>query len=92
MEDPNKTTELSTKNESIMKNREAYQWTKERAKAKSAFDLHLTIYSAIIILLATINFSTTPEYLWIKWPLIAWSIVVFLYALRVIIFTHRRII
>ncbi len=85
---PTMTTELSVKDERIMKNREVYQWAKKSVKAKSAFDFHITIYSALIIILAIINLSTTLEYLWFKWPLIAWSVVVFLYALRVIIFKN----
>ncbi|MFT6994962.1 MAG: hypothetical protein ACJA1P_001702, partial [Maribacter sp.] len=49
---PNMTAELSVKDESIMKNREVYQWAKKSVKAKSAFDFHITIYSAVIIILA----------------------------------------
>ncbi len=46
-----------------MENREAYQWAKKRVKAKSAFDVHLTHYSAVIIIMAAINLSISPEYL-----------------------------
>ena len=74
-----------------MKNREAYQWARKKVQAKSAFDLHIAIYSAVIILLAIINLSTTPEQLWFKWPLVVWGIVVFSYALRLVVFRNISI-
>lgn len=74
-----------------MKKRETYEWAKKRVKAKSKFDFHVTIYSSAIILTTTINLIATPEYLWFKWPLIIWGMVVFFYALQLIIFKNVSI-
>lgn len=66
-----------------MNNQEAYQKAKERVEAKIGFRIHLIVYIAVITLLAIINFSTSTEYIWFKWPLIGWGIAVIIHALSV---------
>ena len=70
-----------------MENKEAYQRTKKRVEAKLGFYIHLAVYIAVNILLVIINVSTTPQFLWFKWPLIGWGIGVFFHALGVFIFS-----
>jgi hypothetical protein len=38
-------------------------------------------------LLVIVNISTSPQYLWFKWPLIGWGIGVISHALGVFVFT-----
>jgi hypothetical protein len=45
-----------------------------RAGAKLGFYFHLVAFVTVNLLLAIINFSTTPETLWFKWPLLGWGI------------------
>lgn len=45
-----------------------------RAGAKLGFYIHLAVYVAINPLLIFINYSTSPRYLWFKWPLLGWGI------------------
>lgn len=61
---------------------EAYQRAKKRAEAKYDFYRHLAIYIAVSILLVIINLSTSPSYLWFKWPLMGWGLAVLLHGLR----------
>jgi len=66
-----------------MENQEAYQRAKQRVASKMGFYRHLTVYIAVCILLIIINFSTSTQYLWVKWPIMGWGIAVLLHGLRV---------
>lgn len=57
-----------------MENQEAYERAKKRVEAKMGFYIHLMVYAGVNILLIVINFLTSPQYLWFKWPLIGWGI------------------
>ena len=57
------------------------QTTQERAKAKVEFRIHLINYIVINTLLAIINLTLTPEYIWFKWPLLGWGIGIIFHAL-----------
>ena len=45
-----------------------------RADAKIGFKKHLTLYIAVNLALAAINFLTSADYLWFIWPLLGWGI------------------
>jgi len=38
---------------------------------------------------AIINFATSTEYLWFKWPIMGWGIGVFFHAMNVFVFPGR---
>ena len=73
-----------------MENQEAYQRAKTRAEAKFGFYVHLTIYMAVSIVLVIINLTTSPEYLWFKWPLIGWGTGVCFHALGVFVLSGKN--
>ncbi len=75
-----------------MENQEAYDRAKKRVEAKQGFYWHLVIYLAVIVLLAFINFSKSPDYLWFKWPLFGWGIAVFFHAMNVFVISGRTTI
>ena len=70
-----------------MENQEAYERARKRVEAKIGFYVHLSVYIAVNILLVIVNISTSPQYLWFKWPLIGWGIGVISHALGVFVFT-----
>lgn len=70
-----------------MENQEAYQRAKRRVEAKFGFYIHLSVYMAVNILLIIINFTTSTQYFWFKWPLIGWGIGLFFHALGVFVFS-----
>ncbi|MCP4632514.1 MAG: 2TM domain-containing protein [candidate division Zixibacteria bacterium] len=70
-----------------MENQEAYQRAKERVEAKIGFYTHLSAYIVISIFLIIINYSTSSQYLWFKWPLIGWGIGVLFHGLGVFVFS-----
>ena len=69
-----------------MESQEAYQKAKKRVEAKIGFYIHLAVYVGVNILLILINFLTSSQYLWFKWPLIGWGVGVFFHALGVFVF------
>jgi len=70
-----------------MENQETYNKAKKRVEAKLGFYIHLAVFVGVNILLIIINLSTSPQYLWFKWPLIGWSVGVFFHALGVFVFS-----
>ena len=70
-----------------MGDQEAYERAKSRVEAKLGFFIHLAVYIVVNSLLIIINMSTSPEYLWFKWPLIGWGIGVIFHALVVFFLT-----
>ena len=70
-----------------MENQEAYERARKRVEAKIGFYVHLSVYIAVNILLVIVNISTSPQYLWFKWPLIGWGIGIISHALGVFVFT-----
>ncbi len=58
-----------------MRERHGLHWRAyRRAGAKLGFYIHLIAYITVNLLLVFINFSTSPQYLWFKWPLFGWGI------------------
>ena len=72
-----------------MENQEAYQRAEKKVEAKFGFYSHLAVYMAVNTLLIVINLSTSPQYLWFKWPLIGWGIGLFVHALSVFFISAR---
>jgi len=70
-----------------MENQEAYERAKKRVEAKFGFYIHLSVYIVVNLLLVVINFSTSTQYLWFKWPLMGWGIGLFFHALSVFLFS-----
>ena len=58
----------------MIKRDAAYRHAQRRAGAKLGFYIHLFAYVAVNLLLVLINYSTNPDYLWFKWPLLGWGI------------------
>ena len=42
--------------------------------SKIGFGYHLTAYLALNAVMLWINYDTSPQYLWVKWPIAAWGI------------------
>ena len=49
------------------------------------FFIHLAVYIVVNVLLIIINISTSPQYLWFKWPLIGWGIGVIFHGIGVFV-------
>jgi hypothetical protein len=73
-----------------MKNHEAYQRAKKRAEAKIGFYIHLAVYIGVNILLIIINLSTSPQYIWFKWPLLGWGIGLFFHGMSIFVFSGKE--
>ena len=72
-----------------MENSEAYQSAKERVEAKMGFYTHLSVYVAVVLFLAGINFMTSAGTIWFHWPLFGWGIAVAIHAGFVFVFPGR---
>jgi len=66
-----------------MESTEAYQSAKKRVEAKMGFYKHLTVYVAIILFLAVVNFLTSSGSIWFHWPMLGWGIAVAIHAFTV---------
>ena len=42
------------------------------------------------VLLIIINFATSPQYLWFKWPLLGWGIGLFFHGMSIFVFSGRK--
>lgn len=71
-----------------MEDQETYEKAKKRVEAKMGFYVHLVIFVAVNILLIIINYTTSPQYLWFKWPLIGWGIGILFHLLGVFVFSE----
>ena len=61
----------------MMKHDREHKRAQRRAGAKLGFYIHLLAYITVNPLLIFINYSTSPDYLWFKWPLMGWGIGLF---------------
>ena len=66
-----------------MNNQKTEQTAHQNAKAKVEFRIHLINYIVINAILAVINLTLTPGYIWFKWPLLGWGIGIIFHALSV---------
>ena len=67
----------------MMNNSEKYLKAKKRAESKVGFYIHLAIYLVISIMLVFINYTTSTEYFWYKWPIMGWGLAVVVHGLNV---------
>jgi hypothetical protein len=72
-------------------NSEAYERAKKKVEAKIGFYVHLAVYVGVNALLIIINLTSSPQYLWFKWPLFGWGIGVLFHGLSVFIFSGSQI-
>lgn len=75
-----------------MENQKGHQKAKRRVEAKVGFYIHLSVYITVNLLLIIINLTTSPEYLWFKWPLMGWGIGLFFHAIGVFVFSGRSLV
>jgi hypothetical protein len=75
-----------------MENQEAYEKAKKRVEAKIGFYIHLAVYVGVNLLLLIINLTTSPGYLWFKWPLMGWGIGLFFHGLGIFAFSKGEAI
>lgn len=61
-------------------------------EAKVGFYIHLSVYIAVNLLLIIVNLTTSPEYLWFRWPLMGWGIGLFFHAIGVFVFSGRSLV
>lgn len=66
-----------------MKTQTAEQTAHQKAKLKVEFKIHLAVYFAVNILLAIINLTLTPEYLWVIWPVMGWGLGIIIHGMNV---------
>ncbi len=71
-----------------MENQEAYEKARKRVESKVEFYTHLAAYVVVNAVLLIINLSTSPGYLWFKWPLMGWGIGLIFHGLEVFIFSE----
>jgi hypothetical protein len=66
-----------------MNNQQSQQTDRKRAKVKVEFRIHLFNYIVINAILAVINLTFTPGYLWVIWPLLGLGVGIILHAFRI---------
>jgi serine/threonine protein kinase len=66
---------------------QAYKRAAKRVRAKFRFYRHLAFYGAVMFLLLIINLMTGAGYLWVKWPLFGYGIIIFFHWLSVFPFS-----
>ena len=66
-----------------MEENEVCEKAVKRVEAKLHFYMHTAVYIAISFLLFVINYKTSPEYYWFKWPLLGWGVAIAIHALKV---------
>jgi hypothetical protein len=47
---------------------------KKAVHARLGFNIHLTAYLVVNVLLLAINIVTSPTHLWFQWPLLGWGL------------------
>lgn len=72
-----------------MEHSQEYQVAKKRVEARMEFYTHLSVYIAVILFLAIINFVTSSGTIWFHWPMMGWGIAVALHAVFVFVFPGR---
>ena len=69
-----------------MDDQEALRLAKRKVDAKIGFFIHAAIYVTVNAILAAINLTTTPGYLWFAWAVFGWGIGLFFHGLSVYAF------
>ena len=73
-----------------MKNQKLQKTDRSKAKEKVDFRIHIINYIVINAILAVINLTLTPGYMWFIWPLLGWGIGIILHALNVYYLENTR--
>jgi len=66
-----------------MNNQKTEQTAHQNAKLKVEFKIHMVTYIVVISLLAIINITLTPAYLWFIWPLLGWGLGIVIHGINV---------
>ena len=66
-----------------MNNQKTEQTAHQNAKLKVEFKIHMVTYIVVISLLAIINITLTPAYLWFIWPLLGWGLGIIIHGINV---------
>jgi len=72
-----------------MTDTEAIRRATNRAFLKLVFYVHLIVYIVVNLLLFYINYTTSPQYLWVKWSLLCWGFGLFSHGY--VVFAGHRI-
>lgn len=72
-----------------MEHTEAYQAAKRRVEAKIGFQIHLSVYVAVMLLLVAIDVFSSPQTLWFHWPMLGWGSAVAIHGLAVFLLPGR---
>jgi hypothetical protein len=72
-----------------MGNSEAHQSARNRVEAKMGFYTHLSVYAVVILVLAILDFVTSPSVIWFHWPMFGWGIAIVIHAASVFLFRSR---
>jgi hypothetical protein len=74
-----------------MNNQKTEQTAQQNAKLKVEFRIHMVTYIAVNSLLAIINLTLTPGYLWFIWPLMGWGLGIILHGINVYLSTKSSL-
>ena len=66
-----------------MKTQKEEKKVRQNEKLKIEFRIHIAVYFAVNILLAIINLTLTPEYLWVVWPVMGWGLGIIIQGINV---------
>lgn len=58
-------------------------------EAKIRFYTHLSVYAAVIVFLAILDFATSPGVLWFHWPMLGWGVAVTIHAASAFVFPRQ---
>lgn len=66
-----------------MNSQKSQQTALKKAEEKVEFRIHLITYIVINTILAIINLTMNPEYIWFKWPLLGWGLGIIIHGINV---------
>ncbi len=72
-----------------MEHTEAYNAARRRVEARMGFYFHLSVYVAVMLLLVAINLLSSPQTLWVQWPMMGWGAAVAIHGLSVFVLPNR---
>lgn len=68
---------------------EAFESAKKRVEARMGSYTHLSVYAAVIVFLAVIDFVASPGVTWFHWPMLGWGVAVVIHAASVFVFPRQ---
>lgn len=69
-----------------MDNRIASHNARRTVNVRLSLYLHLATYAIVNLVLAGVNYATSPDYLWFLWSLLGWGIGICFHAIVVFVF------